>query len=69
MVQVEQGNFGCFRPIRTPEQIAEEEREKAITQILHVMLGHDQASIHEDTVQALCAKRIYDAGYRKQEAS
>ena len=57
-----------FRPIRTPEQIAEEEREKAITQILNLMLGHDQASIHEDTVQALCAKRIYDAGYRKPPA-
>ncbi|ANI04197.1 hypothetical protein A210_16580 [Pseudomonas putida SJTE-1] len=68
-LQVGQGAHGCFRPIRTPEQIAEEEREKAITQILHVMLGHDQASIHEDTVQALCAKRVYDAGYRKQEAS
>lgn len=26
---VEQGMHGCFRPIRTPEQIAAEEREKA----------------------------------------
>ncbi|MFK3945659.1 hypothetical protein Q9323_08725 [Pseudomonas fulva] len=67
-LQVAQGAYGCFRPVRTPEQIAEEERERAVKKILDVMLGHDQACIHDDTVQALCAKRIYDAGYRKQEA-
>ncbi|PZW52806.1 hypothetical protein F477_03652 [Pseudomonas sp. URIL14HWK12:I3] len=67
-LKVAQGAYGCFRPVRTPEQIAEEERERAVKKILDVMLGHDQACIHDDTVQALCAKRIYDAGYRKQEA-
>lgn len=47
-----------FRPIRTPEQIAAQEREQAIT----------------DLMQTTCirrgeAARIYEAGYRKQEQS
>ena len=58
---VEQGMHGCFRPIRTPEQIAAEEREKAVFEIAHILIDnrHDSAEYHQ-------AGRIYDAGFRKQ---
>lgn len=50
-----------FRPIRTQEQIATEEREKAITDIAVIMgKDPDRPSIRER------AAIIYDAGYRKQ---
>lgn len=51
----------CFRPIRTPEQIAAEEREKAVFEIAHILIDnrHDSAEYHQ-------AGRIYDAGFRKQ---
>lgn len=50
-----------FRPIRTPEQIAAEEREAAIKEIGNLIASvgptfRDQAT------------RIYDAGYRKPNA-
>lgn len=50
-----------FRPIRTPEQIAAEERELAITDIC-LLLDKDPSrpSLREK------AGIIYDAGYRKQ---
>lgn len=53
--------FGAesFRPIRTPEQIAADEREAAIKDLI---------SITSDGVTSInmCdAARIYDAGYRK----
>ena len=52
---------GNFRPIRTQEQIATEEREKAITDIAVIMgKDPDRPSIRER------AAIIYDAGYRKQ---
>ncbi|MCW8159023.1 hypothetical protein D7243_22920 [Stutzerimonas stutzeri] len=45
---------GDFRPIRTPEQIAAEEREKAIQELIQVTcISHGEAA------------RIHDAGYRK----
>lgn len=56
---VSQGAFGCFRPLRTPEQIAAEDREKAIKDMFHVMQGMG------DDLD--CARRLYDAGYRKPE--
>lgn len=43
-----------FRPIRTPEQIAAEKREKAIDEMKVIVRGALQA--------------LYDAGYRKTEA-
>jgi hypothetical protein len=46
-----------IRPIRTPEQIAAEEREGAI----HEMVDHLKRWV---TVQDLCGV-LYDAGYRK----
>lgn len=47
-----------FRPIRTPEQIAAEEREKAIDDMERIVphLG------------SVAAGKLYDAGYRKQVA-
>lgn len=46
-----------FRPIRTPEQIAAEEREKAI----------EEMCFAEETLTVKQAKALYDAGYRRQE--
>lgn len=54
---VEQGAYGCFRPIRTPEQIASEEREKAI----------EEMCFAEETLTVKQAKALYEAGYRRQE--
>jgi len=48
------GEKGEFRPILTLEQIAAEEREKAIEDLIRVTcINHGEAA------------RIYDAGYRK----
>lgn len=47
-----------FRPLRTPEQIAAEEREKAIDEIASLI---GRGTFAED------AAAIYDAGYRKVE--
>lgn len=46
-----------FRPIRTPEQIAAEEREKAI----------EEMCFAEETLTVKQAKALFDAGYRRQE--
>ncbi|MCF5057468.1 hypothetical protein GIW54_21955 [Pseudomonas proteolytica] len=55
------GTSNVFRPIRTPEQIAADEREKAVFEIAHILIDnrHDSAEYHQ-------AGRIYDAGFRKQ---
>ncbi|HBO9158193.1 TPA: hypothetical protein L5W43_004481 [Pseudomonas aeruginosa] len=53
-------NFGIlptFRPLRTPEQSAAEEREKAI----------EEMCFAEETLTVKQAKALYDAGYRRQE--
>lgn len=63
MVQVEQGNFGCFRPIRTPEQIAAEEREDAIQLMLSELKNTQCLTSHYEVCESL-----YQAGYRKQAA-
>jgi len=62
-LQVAQGAYGCFRPIRTPEQIAAEERSKSIAEIIK-LVGWEYGVVGSDEAAA----RIYDAGYRKQEA-
>lgn len=46
-----------FRPIRTPEQIAAEEREKAVVEMKRVWSGSENSPFYA----------LYDAGYRKQE--
>lgn len=51
----------CFRPIRTPEQIAAEERLKAIDEMAAVYKSNFEGHV-KDGCQAL-----YDAGYRKFE--
>lgn len=56
--QTDQAVAGCFRPIRTPEQIAAEEREKAVRDMLLCL----KLPLAEAT-----AYDLYDAGYRKQE--
>lgn len=65
---VEQGSSGCFRPIRTAEQIAAEEQKKASINkrmIIGEMLDerHSGDSLHE------FALRLFEAGYRKQSQS
>lgn len=50
-----------FRPIRTPEQIASEERKRAIKAMLDEAVGESPSS---DSI-GLCTL-LYDAGYRKQ---
>lgn len=49
-----------FKPIRTPEQIAAEEREKSIDDLVGI-IGGIWFSERE------CAAHIYEAGYRKVE--
>ena len=49
-----------FRPIRTAEQVAAEEREKAIKEMM--MHGVDAG---DSTIEYSCAA-LYDAGYRKE---
>jgi len=51
------GKKPCYRPLRTPEQIAAEEREKAIDAIL------DDLSLSPEC--RYIAKRVHEAGYRK----
>lgn len=60
--QVEQAVADCFRPIRTPEQIAAEERSKAIDAMCKEC-GYDGGGATYYT----CAG-LYDAGYRKNQA-
>lgn len=55
-------NNPTFRPIRTPEQIAAEERVKAIDEMAAVYKSNYEGHV-KDGCQAL-----YDAGYRKQPA-
>lgn len=54
---VEQGGPGCFRPIRTTEQIAAEERAEGIEEIRRLLGSGAQGSLESV---------IWDAGYRKQ---
>ena len=50
----------CLSPIRTAEQVAAEEREKAINEMM--MHGVDAG---DSTIEYSCAA-LYDAGYRKE---
>lgn len=58
--------FSQFRPIRTPEQIAADEREKAIDEMVGLMC-QDGAFDPEDPESTAAMGKLYDAGYRKQE--
>ncbi|MGU0912365.1 hypothetical protein ACSESF_05180 [Pseudomonas aeruginosa] len=56
------GNPANFRRIRTPEQLAAEEREKAIEEMRELVGDIDKVPTWSDALAAL-----YDAGYRRQE--
>lgn len=70
---VEQGMHGCFRPTRTPEQIAEEARIAELNLMVRAIKDHPggqhgvdhltQLKIHEEA----CIN-LYDAGWRKKSA-
>ena len=55
------GDGTCIRQIKTAEQIAAAEREKAVLEIAHILIDNRTscAEYHQ-------ARLIYDAGYRKQ---
>lgn len=52
-----------FKVLRTPEQIAAEEREKAITELAAELAGHWSAEAV--ATQRDMAAYLYDAGYRR----
>jgi hypothetical protein len=54
-----------FRPILTPEQIAAEQREKAIAEMVYGGCGVDQSD-GSTTAFVICGL-LYDAGYRRFE--
>ncbi|HHO8100703.1 TPA: hypothetical protein ACRXTU_000262 [Pseudomonas aeruginosa] len=54
-----------FRPCRTPEQIAAEEREKAIDAMLDLDPPHESGFIM--TSRRQFCEILFDAGYRRQE--
>lgn len=53
-----------FRPVRTPEQIAAQERERALDDIYRIIRTVERPGNKADMAEAL-----YAAGYRKQEKS
>lgn len=60
---------GRFRPLRTPEQIAAEEREKAINAMEPVAAAAWRATeTGGDMIADICAA-LHDHGYRRQEPS
>ena len=63
--QVEQAVDTCFRPLRTPEQIAaEEQREKGVAALCALA---DEFRGHPGTAFRPFFEHLYDAGYRKVE--
>lgn len=55
-----------FRPIRTPEQIAAEERERDIATLTQLFCADGAFDVDDPEVGAAITK-IYDAGYRKTD--
>ena len=55
-----------FRPIRTPEQIAADEREAAVMAMLDLDPFQPNATLGMMSRADFC-RALYDAGYRKQE--
>lgn len=54
----------AFRPIRTPEQIAAEEREKEVDALCYDIVSHYEAPKMSEHYLGL-AKALHAAGYRK----
>lgn len=68
MVQVEQATFGCFRPIRTPEQLAAEERERTRKIGVAQMMEHIHFSLPKELwgeCEPACYA-LYDAGFKRE---
>ncbi|MBF8746860.1 hypothetical protein [Pseudomonas monteilii] len=73
----EWAHFGLevsFRPARTPEQIAEEERLAGLNEMIghikdHPLGTHGVSHLQELMIHEDVARDLWDAGYRKQEAS
>ncbi|HBN9476826.1 TPA: hypothetical protein L3869_001512 [Pseudomonas aeruginosa] len=61
------GSLPAFRPLRTPEQIAAEEREKAIDAMLDLDPPLENG-LGLTSRRQFC-ETLYDAGYRRQESS
>lgn len=57
---MDQSQGNRLRPIRTPEQIAAEEREKGVAEMMNFRQSFDSAEEF--------ARNLYEAGYRKTEA-
>lgn len=56
-----------FRPLPTPEQIAAEDREKAIDAMLDLDPPHEKGFVM--TSRRQFCEILFDAGYRRQESS
>jgi hypothetical protein len=57
-ISVEQGAYGCFRPIRTPEQIEAERRERVVCQIALEIIKRGSRSTPEAIYDAIRAGKI-----------
>lgn len=70
-LQVAQGAYGCFRPIRTPEQIAADKRLHEIRNALTAINSkvHFPNDLVRGNILAAAVEAMIDAGYRKQEAT
>lgn len=58
----------CFRPVRTPEQIAAEERRQAVDKMVELFITHYGNPKGGEQYIGIC-EALHDAGYSKQEAS
>ena len=65
-LSVEMFHHMAFRPIRTPEQIAAEEREKAVDALCYEIIMHYGYPKNAEQYRSLASK-LHDAGYRKVE--
>lgn len=59
---LDQSQGNRFRPIRTPEQIAEEDRENYV----QIAMGDTSTLGISDTSKRILIERLYDSGHRKQ---
>lgn len=66
------GKKPCYRPLRTPEQIATEERDAAINEMIrhikdHPSGRHGAPHLTQLKIQEEACCDLYDAGYRRVE--
>lgn len=62
------GEVGEFRPIKTKEQLAAEEREKAIEEMVQFFMNYYGNPKGAEQYLLIC-RSLHDAGYRKQESN